>query len=91
VSNFLPARIVSRIGENRGLAKTSIGELECFVSENMGDDVIIPIRSEHIQVLEGPSTLQERKNVFVGTIVSATFLGTVFECLVRVADQNIEV
>ncbi len=89
--NFLSARIVSRMGENRGLAKTSMGELECLVYKDVSDEVIIPIKPEHIQVLEAPPTLQEHKNVFSGTLVSTVFLGKVFECQVRVADQDITV
>ena len=73
------------------LARTAIGEIECLASEKPSDnaDMIVSIRPEYIVSSKRP--FPERTNAFDGTIVSTTFLGRLFDCMVSVGEQEIRV
>ncbi len=88
--NFLPGRLVSNTNQTKGIAETSIGKIECTIA-NMptNKSILIAIRPEYINISDQP--IEENRNVFEGLVISKTFLGRIFDSLVKVGDVEIRV
>jgi len=87
--NFLPGKLVSQNNGGIGIAETEIGKLECIVGGNASDEVIVAIRPEYIDVSKTP--FKEKRNVFNGTVISRTFLGRIFDSIVKIGDYEARV
>ncbi len=86
-SNFMDATVVSA-GASDALLRTTLGELRAGVPKGVapGDEVVLFIRPENIRLSAEP---RELPNSFAGTVEQVSFLGELFECLLRVAGQRL--
>jgi iron(III) transport system ATP-binding protein len=86
--NLFPGTIVKG-EEDRDVALTAIGEVECVLPERATDQVVVGIRPEHIEIVEKSEDSRKMRNVFQGTVTSGLFLGRVRDCVMQVGSINV--
>jgi len=88
--NLFPGRMVRR-GAGRGVALTTLGELECAAADEVTDEVIVGIRPEQVEIVGKDEGLAEKRNVFQGIVRSDLFLGRLRDCMIQVGSTNVRV
>ena len=93
-TNFLTAKVLSVVGEDgtgHGRVDSPVGELTCGLAAGIqiGDSVVLAIRPENVAVYTDDAV--PSVNSVEGKVDVVVFLGNILECIVKVADQRINV